>query len=208
MKTIIMAANVAGASQSNARAWYFLPDSAISNAGKPFFIPETDTVAEAVLAPVIKINRLGKTIATRFGHRYYSELAPAIHFRLPEVRRRLLEEGLPADMAYSFDRSLIIGDFLPFNPEEKLTMTLNGAECALWKADDAPLSIDEALAAVSSSNTMKMGDIFAPIVSQGVKVEIGDTLEVFLSSLKSCACGEALASSCESPAPILSVKIK
>ena len=55
---------------------------------------------------------------------------------------------------------------------------------------------------------MKMGDIFAPIVSQGVKVEIGDTLEVFLSSLKSCACGEALASSCESPAPILSVKIK
>lgn len=83
MKTIIMAANVAGASQSNARAWYFLPDSAISNAGKPFFIPETDTVAEAVLAPVIKINRLGKTIAPAVRPQILLRAGPGHSFPAP-----------------------------------------------------------------------------------------------------------------------------
>lgn len=43
-------------------AWRFLSDSAHTNAGKPFFIPDFAEEFDAFLAPVVKLSRLGKSI--------------------------------------------------------------------------------------------------------------------------------------------------
>ena len=106
MKTVIIESN-------NPLSWYFIADSALINAGKPFFIPEFADEFEAFLAPVVRISRIGKSIASRFAGRYYEEIAPAIHFRASALRRQLLEAGLPADPSHSFDRSMTVGSFIP-----------------------------------------------------------------------------------------------
>lgn len=162
-------------------AWYFLPDSALCNAGKPFFIPEFAEETEAFVVPVLRISRLGKSIASRFAERYFTEVAPAIHFRAPKLRKQLLDQGLPPDMAQSFDRSLIIGDFYPLSKiisDTPLTLLLNDSPEDEWKQDNLTYSIGDILSRVSAFNTMKMGDYLIPSLSKGVRIKIGDKLEV------------------------------
>lgn len=178
MKTIVIESD-------SPLSWYFIADSALVNAGKPFFIPEFADEFEAFLAPVVKINRIGKSIGARFAERYYTEIAPAVHFRASKLRRQLLAAGLPTDAAHSFDRAMTVGTFLPvadFFCGSPLIMLKNGkvaAECDTLKMKS---SIGPLLEAVSRSNTIKMGDYLVPQLSNPVDIEIGDTLEVTLGA--------------------------
>ncbi len=178
MKTIVI-------ESASPLSWYFIADSALVNAGKPFFIPEFADEFEAFLAPVVRISRIGKSIAARFAERYYTEIAPAVHFRASKLRRQLLEAGLPTDPSHSFDRAMTVGSFLPTSE------FLNGSPLLMLKEEKpvAAISTEEMksmtgplLEAVSRSNTIKMGDYLVPILSNPVKVEIGDTLTVTLAS--------------------------
>ena len=179
MKTIIKAS-------SEPLSWYFLPDSALVNSGKPFFIPEFADEFEAVLAPVVRIGRIGKSIGARFAERYYSEIAPGVHFRAPKLRRSLLEAGVPADASYSFDRSLTVGNFIEageFLTSVPIVMEVCDSEGGireerrvatdLLKNDLGPM-----LEAVSATNTIKMGDYLLPVVSEPIGINIGDTVVV------------------------------
>lgn len=165
-------------------AWYFIPDSAIANAGKPFFIPEFASAIEAVPVVALRIDRLGKTIAPRFASRYFSEMAVGVHFRAPLLRKTLAEKGLPQDMAYSFDRSLILS---PLMPKEKLLegdsvrMLADGEEVAGWDADRLLSPIPEVLKEVSAANTLKMGDLVVPSAPAGHAVGIGSIIEIMLA---------------------------
>lgn len=218
MKTIVI-------ESASPLSWYFIADSALINAGKPFFIPEFADEFEAFLAPVVRINRIGKSIASRFAERYYTEIAPAVHFRASKLRRQLLAAGLPTDPSHSFDRAMIVGSFLPaidflsgapllMLKEENSSMhkevkaissaheSREVAECDSRKKEmveesfgrgkaEVVVKIDTnemkgmigpLLEAVSKSNTIKMGDYLVPMLSNPVKVEIGDTLTVSLDS--------------------------
>lgn len=161
-------------------AWYFLPDSALINSGKPFFIPEFADTIEAIPVWAVRISRLGKSILPRFAHRYYSEIAPAIHFRAPRLKEELEAEGLPYDMAYGFDRSLVMGEFLPSDGRDNSTLLLkrNSKEVAACRLGELPYSIDDIISAISSQNTLKMGDLIIPAIPEGVTLAIGDCLEI------------------------------
>ena len=50
---------------------FMKPDSAILKDGKPFFIPDFSNEVHYETELVVRINRLGKNIASRFAHRYY-----------------------------------------------------------------------------------------------------------------------------------------
>lgn len=179
MKTFIMES--AGEKLGDQKfTWYFIPDSALCNSGKPFFIPRFADRFEAYLAPVVRINRLGKSIAPRFVSRYFAEWAPAVHFRAPELRKQLMDEGLPADMSYAFDRSLIVGDFAPIGNlgEGKISLFCNGEECCNISEATFLSSINEALSEVSQYNTIKMGDFLIPLLSPGKEIKIGNFIEV------------------------------
>lgn len=178
MKTIVI-------ESSTPISWYFIPDSALVNSGKPFFIPEFSDEFEAFLAPVVRINRIGKSIASRFAHRYYTEIAPAVHFRASKLRKELLAAGMPADASHSFDRSMTVGDFISLdNIDDSASITLfkneeavAGCEIEKWKNE-----IGNLLEKVSSSNTIKMGDYLIPQLLGPTKVNIGDHLKVNLGS--------------------------
>lgn len=179
---IILADNLGKTDCENPVSWHFIPDSALANAGKPFFIPDFADSFEAMLSPVVRISRLGKSIAERFASRYYTGIAPAIHFRAPGLMRELLSKGLPADRAYSFDRSIIVGDFIPvenFMTDGGFSMTKNGGLVAITDVGDFIRRAGKTLSLASTYNTMKMGDLILPQTISPVPVAIGDRLEVF-----------------------------
>lgn len=182
MKTIVASGNRIN-SPSWETSWYFLADSALANAGKPFFIPDFADSFEAFLAPVVKISKLGKSIAGKYAPRYYSEMAPAIHFRASALRDKLISQGLSPDMAQSFDRSMIIGKFMPaedFRNASPLRLVKNGETVAIWQESFFPESIDRIIEHVSYANTMKTGDLVAPGLSEATGIIPGDRLNIML----------------------------
>ena len=167
--------------QNQIPGWYLISDSAWTNAGKPFFYPENTDLVHVSLAPVIRANRLGKYIAKKFASRYYSEFAPALHFTLPTLRSELIFKGLSPEPAVSFDRSLIVGSFTPIPETENnslLQLKINGETVATWNHAGMKFSIDDIIAGISKTNTVKMGDFIIPVLCGSYPVKIGDFLEV------------------------------
>lgn len=174
------AAIVFPANSSVPATWCNIADSALANAGKPFFIPSfaDKFVASPVVA--VKINRLGKSIESRFAERYYSEIAPAVHFHAPDLFKRLCSEFLPPDMAYSFDRSLILGKFIPAeeffqNPPVAL---LNGDRLPIRDTGTLRKIISNSIEALSCSNTVKTGDLIIPSPEVNAEIKIGDFISI------------------------------
>lgn len=164
------------------KSWHTLPDSCLANAGKPFFIPEFTDDMVASVAPLLRINRLGKTVAPRFAERYFSSIIPSVHFHSPTLRNSLLEMDESPDMSYAFDRSLITSEPIEINPSEPfpaITLRINGVEAAVCRPDNMNVAIGDAINLVSLYNTLKMGDLVAPGISGNVKVKIGDVLALF-----------------------------
>jgi len=181
MKTIVIEGNRIDTPDDNL-SWYFIPDSALANAGKPFFIPDFSDEFEAMLAPVVRISRLGKSIEARFAGRYYHEIAPAVHFRAPALRKSLIESHRPTDMSHSFDRSVIIGSFsgidCPGGALPSYRLMKNGAEATVWRQSDFIRSVDQAIETVSTANTFKTGDLIIAGLSAPTPISLGDRLEV------------------------------
>lgn len=181
MKTFLIENNrIKGNEQAAQLVWSFIADSAVTNEGKPFYIPETTSKVEAFLAPVVRISRLGKTISQKFADRYYSEIAPAVHFRLTDLFNQLLSENLPTDMAVSFDRSLIYGEFSPIEKTgiPDFSLFLNDEKAAELSFHSFHESIDGIISKISKINTLKMGDFLIPAISGPVGVTINDILEI------------------------------
>lgn len=192
MKVIVFGNNLKGDDGPADTSWYVVADSAISNSGKPFFIPDGEKV-EAALGMAVRISRLGKSIAPRFARRYYHEIAPAVHFRLPEKMRGLRERMLPVSPAVSFDRSVMTDFYREVeNPKDlNLSMRINGKEVLSLTTEDFSKPIEELIGEFSKTNTVKIGDVIVPCLTKGVEIAIGDYIELCVNGL-----------------PIFNVKIK
>lgn len=180
MKTFVFDNNYNLRATPDMVSWYFLPDSSLANAGKPFFIPDFSECFEAIPSMAVRISRLGKSVASKFSCRYYSEFAPAIHFRAKDLLRTLKDLRLPQDKAWSFDRSLILADFMTFQDmdEVEISMRKNGNDAASFSTARMALTIDETLSLASCANTIKMGDLLVPALPTGSEIAIGDLLEL------------------------------
>ena len=60
---------------------------------------------------LIKINKVGKHIASRFAYKYYDEIGLGIDFTARDVQQQCKEKGLPWEKAKAFDGSAVIGNF-------------------------------------------------------------------------------------------------
>lgn len=173
MKTVI--------ADSIPRSWYFLPDSALVNSGKPFFIPDFADSFEAWLAPVVKLDRMGKSIGARFAHRYWNEIAPAVHFRAPGLRSSLLEAGLAPDRAQSFDRAMTVGNPIHLDsvsPETTFHILHNSTCEASVSIHQLLQTASELMEEVSAYNTVKTGDYLVPTLAGPLQIAIGDRITV------------------------------
>lgn len=178
MKIIGIENNYSPAASDSTQAWFVLADSAITNTGKPFYIPEN--VGRVNVSPgiALRINRLGKHIAPRFAGRYYSEHVPVLLFSLPDMEADLRSKGLPTDASRNFDRALFAGDFKSRDELEELALYKNKDKVSLFSLCNLVLSIENIISRVSEINTLKIGDLIIPALGESVNIDIDDFLEV------------------------------
>lgn len=165
-------------------------DSSLLKDGKPFFIPDFSSEIHYETELVVKIDRLGKNIAERFAHRYYSEVTVGIDFTARDLQRRLREQGLPWEISKAFDNSAVIGTFIPLEEAgnvNQLSFHLDMNEKTVQQGNTADMlfSVDQIIAYVSRFFTLKIGDLIYTGTPVGVgPVSIGDHLEGYLGERK------------------------
>jgi 2-keto-4-pentenoate hydratase/2-oxohepta-3-ene-1,7-dioic acid hydratase in catechol pathway len=169
---------------------FMKPDSAILLKQHPFVIPEFSNDIHHEIELIVKINKVGKYIDTKFAHKYYDEISVGIDFTARDLQNDLKAKGLPWEKAKSFDGSAVIGEFLPksqFNSLENITFELTNNSKTVQKGNASYMlwKIDELISYVSQYFTLKIGDIIFTGTPEGVAaVKTEDVLEGFLEGHK------------------------
>ena len=169
---------------------FMKPDSAVLLKQHPFVIPEFSNDIHHEIELIIKINKVGKYIDTKFAHKYYDEISVGIDFTARDLQNQLKAKGLPWEKAKAFDGSAVIGEFLPksqFNSLENITFELTNNNRTVQKGDASYMlwKIDELISYVSRYFTLKIGDIIFTGTPEGVAaVKSEDVLEGFLEGNK------------------------
>ena len=169
---------------------FIKPDSALLKDGKPFFIPDFSSQIDYETELVIRINRLGKNIASRFAHRYYDAVTVGIDFTARDLQRNFRAQGLPWELSKGFDNSAVIGDFVPverFLNVQQLDfhLDIDGTTVQQGNTADMLFKIDEIIAYVSQFFTLKIGDLIFTGTPVGVgPVSVGQHLEGYLQEDK------------------------
>lgn len=166
---------------------FMKPDTALLPEGKPFFIPEFTQDVHHELELVIRINRVGKYIESKFAHKYYAELGLGIDFTARDLQQDCKTKGLPWEKAKAFDGSAPIGSFV--NKEEvdltnaTLKLEKNGEVVQGGNTKDMLFPVDEIIAQVSKYVTLKVGDLIYTGTPAGVgPVKPGDELTGYLNN--------------------------
>lgn len=169
---------------------FMKPDTAVLRNNKPFYIPDFSDEVHYETELIIKINRIGKNIAPKYAHWYYSEIGLGVDFTARDLQRKLKTEGRPWEISKAFDNSAVIGDFLPVEQlgnvqDIHFSLNLNGITVQNGHSADMIFPIDELIAYVSRFFTLKIGDILFTGTPVGVgKVAVGDKLEGFIAETK------------------------
>lgn len=169
-------------------------DSSLQKNGKPFFIPDDLGRIDYEAELVVRVCKLGKTVPTRFAHRYYDAVTLGIDFTARELQRKLSENGQPWDMAKSLDGAATIGDWVPKEllPDVgrlRFHLNVNGSTAQEGCACDMTWGVDDIVAYVSKYFTLKTGDLIFTGTPAGVgPVHIGDLLEGWVEERKVLEC--------------------
>jgi 2-keto-4-pentenoate hydratase/2-oxohepta-3-ene-1,7-dioic acid hydratase in catechol pathway len=91
---------------------FLKPDSALLINNKPFFLPDFSDNIHYEAEVVVKISRVGKSIAAKFAHRYYEEVTVGIDITARDIQERQIKAGLPWDLAKGFDGAAPVGTFI------------------------------------------------------------------------------------------------
>ena len=169
---------------------FMKPDSAVLLKQHPFVIPEFSNDIHHEIELIVRINKVGKYIDTKFAHKYYDEISVGIDFTARDLQNELKAKGLPWEKAKSFDGSAVIGEFLQkkqFNSLENITFELTNNNKIVQKSNTSNMlwKIDELISYVSQYFTLKIGDIIFTGTPEGVaKIKSEDILEGFLEGNK------------------------
>lgn len=161
---------------------FMKPDSAILLKNFPFVIPTFSDDIHYEVEVLVKINKVGKHIETKFAHKYYDEIGLGIDFTARDIQAKCKEKGLPWEKAKAFDGSAVLGEFYPKKNFEDVnninfSMFKNGVEVQKGNSGEMLWKIDELIAYVSQFFTLKIGDIIFTGTPAGVgKVTANDEL--------------------------------
>lgn len=165
-------------------------DSALLKDGKPFFVPAFTQQCEYETELVVRICRLGRSIAPRWAHRYYDAVTVGIDFTARDLQRELRAKGLPWDLCKGFDGSAAVGEWVPkelFMDVQNIRfhMDLNGQTVQRGHTAEMLTGVDELVSYISRFFTLKMGDLIFTGTPAGVgAVKEGDHIEGFLEERK------------------------
>ena len=141
-------------------------DSSLLNQGKPFFLPDGSEDIRQCPCVVLRINRLGRSIAPQFAVRYYDAMAYGIDFQANDfLRQGMTTEGL------AFDGALCVGEWMP----PAVFRTLPGT---LINEIEQALPIGQAIAQISRTMTLRMGDIlYIDLPKEALPVKREDVIQ-------------------------------
>ena len=165
-------------------------DSSLLKPGKPFFVPDFMGRIDYEAELVVRISRLGKTIAERFAHRYYDAVTLGVDFTARDLQRKLRSEGLPWELCKGFDGSAAIGEWVDkakFLNVQRIgfRLSVNGETRQIGQTADMLYTIDQLIAYVSRFFTLKTGDLLYTGTPAGTgPVQIEDHLEGWLEDRK------------------------
>ena len=166
---------------------FLKPDTAILLKNQPFFIPDFSNEVHHEVEVLIKINRVGKYIDSKFAHKYYEQIGLGIDFTARDLQQQLKQKGLPWEISKAFDGSAVIGKWVSkssFENLNKLPFSLlkNNETVQSATTEDMLWGIDEIIAYVSRFFTLKIGDIIFTGTPSGVgKVESNDSLKGYIA---------------------------
>lgn len=169
---------------------FLKPDSAIARGNKPFFLPDFSTDIEYETEIVLCIDRMGKTIESRFARRYYNQIALGIDFTARDLQRQAKAIGGPWAIAKGFDGSAVLGPLINLSdlPDEHhihFRMEQNNLTVQQGNTADMLFPFDTLVAYVSRFFTLKTGDLIFTGTPAGVgPVAIGDRLCGFIEDEK------------------------
>ena len=166
---------------------FLKPDTAVLLKKHPFFIPEHSNNVHHEIELVVKINRLGKHIETRFAHKYYNEIALGIDFTARDVQDDCKKKGLPWEKAKAFDGSAAVSNFFSLESLKKeinnidFYLDINGKKVQEGNTKQMLFSVDQLISHVSKYFTLKTGDLIFTGTPAGVgPVQREDLLELYL----------------------------
>jgi 2-keto-4-pentenoate hydratase/2-oxohepta-3-ene-1,7-dioic acid hydratase in catechol pathway len=196
MKIICIGRNYANhAKEMNAEVpkapvFFMKPDTAILPKRNPFYIPDFTKDLHYECELVVKIQKLGKNIAERYAHEYYTEIGLGIDFTARDLQQECKKKGLPWEIAKSFEHSAPLGEKWINKKELELNnlnfhLKKNGTIVQVGNTADMLFSIDKIIAYISKFMTLKIGDLIFTGTPEGVgPVAIGDNLEGFIENQK------------------------
>jgi 2-keto-4-pentenoate hydratase/2-oxohepta-3-ene-1,7-dioic acid hydratase in catechol pathway len=168
--------------------FFMKPDTALLRNNDPFYIPDFTRQVDYECELVVRINRVGRSIAQKFAHRYYNEVGLGIDFTARDLQREATAAGLPWEACKAFDRSAAVSaEFLPLAElggqiqNLRFEMSLNGQVRQRGHTVGMIHTVDEIIAHVSRFVTLRMGDLIFTGTPAGVgPVSIGDRLTASL----------------------------
>jgi acylpyruvate hydrolase len=162
--------------------FFMKPETSIIRNNKPFFYPDFSQDVHYETEIVLKINRLGKNIETRFAHRYYDEVGLGIDFTARDLQQKCKEKGKPWEIAKAFDGAAPLSEFVDKNNYKnlndlKFSLELNNELVQNGTTKDMIFPFDELISYVSKFVTLKIGDLIYTGTPAGVgPVKKGDHL--------------------------------
>ena len=166
---------------------FMKPDTAILLKKHPFFIPAPSNEVHHEIELVVKINRLGKHIESRFAHKYYDEVGLGIDFTARDVQADCKKKGLPWEKAKAFDGSAAVSRFFKIKElNQPITnipfhLDINGKTVQSGNTKNMLFPVDKLIAHVSKYFTLKTGDLLFTGTPAGVgQVYKNDLLELYL----------------------------
>lgn len=150
------------------------PDSALVNRNLPLFLPDLPGQWTATVYAVIRIGRLGKSIAEKFAPRYYDAVTLGLGITPPEQWRG-------SQLSQCFDGAWVIGQWLD-TPRLIGKVTINGAPIPV---DTSQWMLPAAVSAISRWMTLKTGDQIAPcVLADNVPIGVGTTFDAEINDTK------------------------
>ena len=168
---------------------FLKPDTSIIQKNQPFFIPEFSNQIHYEIEIILKFNRLGKHIESKFSKKYFNQISLGIDFTARDFQNKFKERGLPWDISKGFDNSALIGDWKSIKTYDldniNFRLEKNGKIVQQSNSKNMIWKIDELIAYASKYFTIKIGDIMFTGTPEGVGVvSEDDVLEGFLGDEK------------------------
>lgn len=162
------------------------PDSALLKENKDFYIPDFSNQVDYELEVVVRINKLGKSVAEKFAPRYYTQVALGIDFTARDMQNEARQTGAPWDLCKGFDGSAVVSEFRDLENIGAINnlnfrLEINGEIVQSANTGEMIFSVDKIINYVSQFYTLKIGDLIYTGTPDGVgPVKRGDRIKGYL----------------------------